>query len=309
MGQEPESLGSQALLGWMILAGGWYRSWRFLQMREAYRVLIADGHALLRQGISALLREHPDLVVVGEAASAAEALEMSRQLQPNVVLVDAELPSSDGFQATRQIRAELQDARVIVLSIRDNCPELVYSAIRAGALGFVTKTSEIGDLVAAIRSVGSGQASIATGSLTSLITALGSSDLVESGRSHSAAETLTEREQEVLALVTEGHSNREIASLLCISESTVRSHLHNILDKLHLSNRVQAATYALTSRQRPRDLPKPNGRTLGPAGSVPSVVARDGRGSGDLARSVPAVLPRYQTPGATARPRRVPEAT
>jgi RNA polymerase sigma factor (sigma-70 family) len=277
-------------------------------MPRAHRVLIADDHALFRQGIHALLKDHPDLQVVGEATSGAEALEKSRQLQPHVILIDAELPSTDGLQATRLIKAEVQDTRVIVLSVKDDCPELVYSAIKAGALGFVTKTSEIGDLIAAIRSVANGQASIATGSLTSLVTSLGNSDLAER-HSDSLEEALTEREQEVLDLVTQGHSNREIASLLCISESTVRSHLHNILDKLHLSNRVQAATYALTAHRGQRALPKRNGRAITPADVIPPVAARNGKGSGDLARNGTTLFARYQPTSIAARARHVPEAS
>lgn len=277
-------------------------------MSRTHRVLIADDHALFRQGIHALLRDHPDLQVVGEASSGAEALEKSRQLQPHVVLIDAELPSTDGMQATRQIKAEIQDIRVIILSVKDDCPELVYSAIKAGALGFVTKTSEIGDLISAIRSVANGQASIATGSLTSLVTVLGNSDLAER-HADSPEEALTEREQEVLELVTQGHSNREIASLLFISESTVRSHLHNILDKLHLSNRVQAATYALRSQHRQRALPKPSTRVIVPADITPPSASRNGKGAADFSRSAPNILTRYQPPRPVVGSRRVSEAS
>jgi len=277
-------------------------------MRNVSRVLIADDHALFRQGIHALLRDNLDLHVVGEAANDVELLEKSRQLHPDVVLIDAELPATDGLQATRQIRDELPETKVIVLSIKDDCPELVYSAIKAGALGFVTKTSEIGELIGAIRAVASGQASIATGSLTSLVTVLGSSELVERGMGESLEEKLTEREEEVLDLVTQGHSNREIASLLCISESTVRSHLHNILDKLHLSNRVQAATYALTSKRR--RAARSNGRLVVPAGTSNGAgLSRDGRAPGSLVRTGPTVFPRYQPPTTAARSRRGPKAS
>ena len=216
---------------------------------DACRILIVDDHIMFRQGLRALLEGFPGLVVVGEAADGLEALEKARHLRPDVVLMDIQMPVCDGLQATLNIRREMPQSKVIVLTVHGDDPDLIYQAIRAGAIGYVPKLSDIDDLVRTIRLVRDGQASIVSPALTSLVTFIGNA--ADSRRDAlSLLETLSSREREVLDLVAEGNRNRQIAARLCISESTVRSHLRNILDKLHLANRVQAATLALAAKQR-----------------------------------------------------------
>lgn len=203
---------------------------------------------MFRQGLRALLEDSPDLIVVGEAANGLEAVEKARELRPDIVLMDIQMPVCGGLEAVAILRDQLPTAKVIVLTVHGNDPDLVYRAIKAGAVGYVPKLSDIEDLVKTIRVVASGQAAIAPNSLTSLVAFLSAAQ-ERPIETSSPVEKLSTREQEVLDLVAQGKSNREIGDILCISESTVRSHLHNILGKLELTNRVQAATYAMNLRQ------------------------------------------------------------
>lgn len=220
-----------------------------------YRLLLVDDHTMFRQGLRALLEDSGEVVVVGEATNGADAVDLASRLRPDVILMDIQMPGGDGLQAVRNIRQAVPDARIIMLTVHASDADLVYQSIQAGAMGYVSKISDVQELVTAISQVAQGQASIAASSLTSLLTFIssGSSGGIGNGKSSDherIPDALSEREQEVLDLVAEGKSNREIADQLFISESTVRSHLHNILDKLHLSNRVQAATYTLGNKRR-----------------------------------------------------------
>lgn len=211
------------------------------------RLLIVDDFTLFRQGLRTLLADAPDLVVVGEASDAAEAIAQTRLLRPDVVLMDLHLPEGDGLEATATITRELPSVKVIVVASDNRDPALVYQAIRVGAVGYVSKHSPVEELVEAVRRVARGEAILTPRSVTALVGFLREA-ADPTGTTRAPTDGLSAREQEVLGLVAQGYSNRDIGERLCVTESTVRAHLHHILEKLHLSNRVQAATFALGIR-------------------------------------------------------------
>ena len=208
-------------------------------MTESIRILIADDHAIMREGLRALIDAKPDMEIVGEAADGIEAVLKARSLQPDVILLDLVMPRQDGIEAIREIKQENPNARVLVLtSFAED--EKVFPAIKAGALGYLLKDSSPQELLHAIRDVHQGQSSLHPTIALKLIRELSRpSDLPPT------EEPLTEREVEVLRLVAQGLTNQEIAEKLVISERTVGTHVSNILGKLHLANRTQAALYAL----------------------------------------------------------------
>lgn len=208
---------------------------------EPIRVLITDDHAIVRKGIRALLATEKDIQVVGEACNGQEVIELASSLQPDVILMDLVMPKMDGIEATRQVTAQLPQTRVLVLT-SFAADDKVFPAIKAGALGYLLKDSSPEALVAAIRAVQRGE--------PSLEPAIARKVLQELSHSHvpdPEVDPLTERELEVLRLVAQGMSNREIAEQLVVAEFTVRSHVSSILSKLHLASRTQAALYALKS--------------------------------------------------------------
>ncbi len=206
---------------------------------ETIRVLLADDHSLVRQGIAGLLRTQADLEVVGEASNGREAVERARELVPDVILMDISMPVMDGIQATGAIRREVPGAKVLILTVSDDDRDF-YDAIKQGARGYLLKNLQASDLFRFIRAVHRGESPL-DGSLTTKIWAGLSAKWAE-GRP--LEPVLTDRETEVLHLVGSGLSNREIAGQLYITENTVKIHLKHILGKLHLQNRVQAAVYA-----------------------------------------------------------------
>jgi NarL family two-component system response regulator LiaR len=206
---------------------------------DPIRVLVADDHAIVRKGICALLATEPGIEVVGEAQEGREAIAQARRLQPDVILMDLVMPSVDGLEATRRITAHLPEARVLVLTSFGG-EDKIFPAIKAGARGYLLKDSEPEDLVRAIQQVHHGRSSLHPAVARKLLR-----EISESPARGQSIDPLTAREVDVLRLVAQGRSNREIAELLGIGEATVRTHVSNVLAKLHLDSRTQAALYAL----------------------------------------------------------------
>lgn len=208
-------------------------------MTSPIRVLIVDDHAIVRKGIRALFRSLPEIDVIGEAEDGWEAIAEVERLQPDVVLMDLLMPELDGIEATRRITAERPDVRILVLTSFAG-EDKVFPAIKAGALGYHLKDSSPEELVQAIHQVHRGESS-----LHPVIARKVLQELSRPSERPPTPDPLTPREVEVLQLVAQGRSNQEIADLLVISETTVRTHVSNILNKLHLASRTQAALYAL----------------------------------------------------------------
>ncbi len=203
------------------------------------RILIADDHPLVRRGLRTLFATEPGVELIGEAEDGTEAVEKARELRPDVILLDMEMPRKTGLEAIDEIKRDNPAARILVLtSFGDD--DRVFAAIRSGALGYLLKDSSHEDLLKAIRDVYRGESSLHPSIARKLIRELGqTSDLPR------VEDPLTEREVDVLKLVARGFSNREVAEELVISERTVAAHVRSILGKLHVANRTQAALYAL----------------------------------------------------------------
>ncbi len=208
-------------------------------MAENIRVLIVDDHAVVREGQRALIETEPGMEMVGEGADGIEAIQLTKSLKPDVLLIDLLMPRMGGIEAIEKIKAENSKVNILVLtSFAED--EKVFSAIKAGALGYLLKDATPRELLAAIRQVYRGEPSMDSAVAHKLMRELQrSSDLPLT------EEPLTEREVDVLKLVAQGLTNLDIAEKLVISERTVRTHVSHILDKLHLANRTQAALYAL----------------------------------------------------------------
>lgn len=208
-------------------------------MSDKIRILIVDDHAVVREGLSALIKTEPAMELVGEAADGGEAVQKAQSLQPDVILLDLVMPQKDGIYAIKEIKRLKLAARILVLtSFAED--ELLFPAIKAGALGYMLKDSSARDLLQAIREVYNGQSS-----LHPLIARKLVGELQQESRDLLIEEPLTEREFEIMVLVAQGLPNQEIANRLVLSERTVRTHMTNILSKLHLSNRTQVALYAM----------------------------------------------------------------
>lgn len=208
-------------------------------MTEKIRILIADDHAIVREGLRALLATEPGLELVAEATDGIQAVTKARALKPDVILLDLMMPRMDGVEAITEIKKDWQEARIIVLtSFSDD--EKVFSAIRSGALGYLLKDSSPQDLLHAIHTVANGE-----GFLSPTIASKVMREINQPPKLPPTKDPLTERENEILQLVAQGLTNDQIAEKLVVSERTVRTHVSNILAKLQLANRTQAALYAL----------------------------------------------------------------
>jgi len=206
---------------------------------ENIRVLIADDHPLIREGLRGLLAAEPGLELVGEAADGSEAVEKTALLRPDVILLDLLMPVKSGIEAIIEIKENDPKARILVLtSFADD--DQVFPALRSGALGYLLKDSSPQDLLRAIRSVYRGESSLHPTIARRLVL-----QFTQPAVYSSTENPLTQREVEVLKLVAQGLSNQNIADELVVSERTVGKHVGNILEKLHLANRTQAALYAL----------------------------------------------------------------
>jgi DNA-binding NarL/FixJ family response regulator len=206
------------------------------------RVLLADDEAMVREGFRLILESHPDIEVVAEAADGSEALELARELEPSVVLMDIRMPKLDGLEATRRLLASQTGTRVLVLTTFDN-DEIVYEALKSGASGFLLKSAPRDQLVGAVRIVAGGEELLAPAITRRLI-----EDFVRRpppGASRpTELEALSERELDVLMLIARGRSNDEIARQLFVSDSTVKTHIGRIFAKLGLRDRAQAVVIA-----------------------------------------------------------------
>jgi NarL family two-component system response regulator LiaR len=208
-------------------------------LAESIRVLIVDDHDIVREGQRALINTEPGMEVIGEARNGIEAVELAEKLQPDVILLDLHMPKKDGIAASEEIKKGNPEARILVLtSFAED--DRVFAAIKAGAMGYLLKDSSPHKILKSIREVFQGTTSIEPRIAKKLMR-----EIHRSSDSPPTEEPLTIREMEVIRLIAEGLSNQEIAERLVISERTVRTHVTNILGKLHLANRTQAALYAL----------------------------------------------------------------
>ena len=212
---------------------------------QPLRVLLVDDQALVRSGFRMILSGEPDIVVVGEAGDGDEALARARGLAPDVVLMDVQMPHTDGIQATAGIvAADL--GKVVILTTFDS-DEYLFAALRAGASGFLLKNCQADQLIEAVRVVGRGHALLSPEVTRRVIAQMSAAGQGRSDRrtgEHAQLKRLTEREREVLELLGEGLSNAEIAERLVLGEATVKTHVSNCLSKLHLRDRVQAVVLA-----------------------------------------------------------------
>jgi DNA-binding NarL/FixJ family response regulator len=205
------------------------------------RVAIADDQALVRSGFRLILEARADLEVVGEAEDGLAAVALVEELAPDVILLDIRMPNLDGIEATRQIVASGSDTRILVLTTFD-LDEYVYEAVRAGASGFLLKDVRPAELVDAIRVVANGNALLAPTALERLLARFSVTETARDGTA--ATDLLTDREAEILRLIASGLSNAEIAASLVVSETTVKTHVSNLLRKLGVRDRVQAVIAA-----------------------------------------------------------------
>ncbi|MBI2856408.1 MAG: response regulator transcription factor [Chloroflexi bacterium] len=209
---------------------------------EKIRVLIVDDHALVRRGVVGVLSEQEDIAVIGEATNGAQGVEMARTLAPQVVIMDLQMPGISGLEATSVIHSEMPEVQILVFTVSESEADLL-AAVKYGAKGYILKNVAADELVQTIHLIAQGGVVVSPGMAAKLLTELSQAAPAREQRGE-VAEGLSAREREVLELVARGSTNSEIASSLYISENTVKTHLRNILDKLHLANRSQAVAYA-----------------------------------------------------------------
>ncbi len=206
------------------------------------RVLLVEDHALFRKAVAQLLRSEPDVELAGEAANGPEAIRQAVAGTPDIILMDIALPEMDGLETTRRIKALLPETRVVMLTASD-ADDMLFEALRSGAQGYLLKEVDAETLIRTVRAVMRGEAYL-PGPLAAKVLEALSRPPVRAPLGDSEP-LLSPREEEILALVAQGRSNKEIAAIVSVAENTVKNHLKNVLEKLHLENRVQAATYAL----------------------------------------------------------------
>lgn len=207
-------------------------------MNGRIKVLIADDHTIVRSGVRLLLDAEPDIEVVGEALDGAEAVELVESLQPDVVLMDITMPGMDGMEATRHIKVEWPEVNVLVLTMHRR-DEYFFEVLRAGASGYVLKGAETNELIRAVRTVGRGEVFLYPTMTQKLV-----QDYLERVTGGEPEDALTPREQQILRLLAEGYSNKEIAERLVISPSTVYTHRSSLMEKLDLTSRHELIKYA-----------------------------------------------------------------
>lgn len=208
-------------------------------MTEKTRVLIADDHTIVRSGLHLLLESESDLEVVGEATDGLEALELAEQLQPDIVIMDIGMPELNGIEATREIKAKHPDVEVLILTMHRS-DEYFFQVLEAGASGYVLKGAETTDLLGAVRAVARGDVFLYPSVARQLVRKF----LSQSDADPPGGPNLTKREREILKLLAEGYTTKEIADQLVVSPSTVHSHRTNLMQKLNLSKRHELVQYA-----------------------------------------------------------------
>ncbi len=209
------------------------------------KILLVDDHVLFREGVATLLNAQPDMVVLGEAASAKEAVVKARQLKPDIILMDISLPGDDGLEAARQILAEQPEVNIVFLTAHED-DERLFEAIKLGGKGYMLKNTRTADILAMLRGVERGEAAITRRLAARVLSEFArlQSRLEQMGPSQDEDLLLTPREKEILRLVATGASNKQIADQLVLSVSTIKNHIRNIFRKLHLKNRREAVAYA-----------------------------------------------------------------
>ena len=210
---------------------------------DVIRILIVDDHEVVRDGLAVMLARQDDFAVVGEAQNGLEAVEKTRELQPDVVLMDLRMPELNGVDAMRRIRNELPDIKFLVLTTYDT-DEYIFDAIEAGAKGYLLKDASREELFRAVRAVHPGESLIEPGVQSRLLDRL--AQLSRQATLSSSNDTLSGRETEVLQLMAHGSANKAIAAVLSISESTVKTHVSNIFQKLEVGQRTEAVTKAMS---------------------------------------------------------------
>lgn len=207
------------------------------------RILLVDDHVLFREGIASLVASRPDMEVVGQAVDGLEAVEKAKELRPDLILMDIRMPNCDGLEATRRIKREWPDARIVMLTVSEEDEDL-FEAIKSGAQGYLLKNMRPAALFELVQGVSRGEAPISPSLAAKILKEFlqATQKVTHQGVTEV---NLTDREKQILQYVAQGASNKEIASYVFITEGTVKNHLHNILEKLHLHNRAQAAAYAL----------------------------------------------------------------
>ncbi|MGH2818567.1 MAG: response regulator [Actinomycetota bacterium] len=217
------------------------------QSGEPVRVLIVDDHALFRRGLQMVLEGETDIDVVGEAGDGQEAIERAESTTPDVVLMDVRMPKRSGIEATRTIKDTLPSTKILMLTISDEEADL-YEAIKAGASGYLLKEISIEEVADAVRAVHAGQSLISPSMASKLLNEFAAMVKRRDERTQVPGPRLTTRELEVLKLVAKGLNNRDIGQELFISENTVKNHVRNILEKLHLHSRMEAVVYAVREK-------------------------------------------------------------
>lgn len=207
------------------------------------RILVADNHGILRQGIGALIEKHGDIEVVGQADNGLAAVELARELQPDVVLMDVTMPALNGIEATRQIKSELPEVKILALSIHSK-REFVLDMVKAGASGYMLKECVLDDLVQAIHVVAAGQCYLSP-KITGVVLDSITKDNIFAAGGRAYSETLTSKEQQILQLLTEGKSAKQIASELGLSVKTVEASRRQIMEKTEVDNLADLTKYAI----------------------------------------------------------------
>ena len=216
-------------------------------MSDAIRVFLCDDHTLFRQGVRKLLELEKDIQIVGEASNGQEMLNSVKKAGPDVILMDINMPELDGIAATYKIKKMMPRANIIILTVYEDEPH-IFEAIKAGAMGYLLKDVSIEEVVEAIRQVYKGEALLQPMIAAKVLKEFAMLDKRKIKEGDRFYNDLTEREKEILRLIALGGSNKEIAQKLNISEKTVKNHISNIFQTLHVNNRTQAALYVLTKK-------------------------------------------------------------